>query len=119
MAAGRPPKPTVLKKLGGTLQPSRTNAHEPTPNGFLPQSSYDGNDYQIHRSGWSVEEMQERGYEVFGINGWKPLRGERALMRWRPRLLWEPISFLTQPLVASRPQRAFQLLCVKTLSAKP
>lgn len=78
-----------------------------TPNGFLPQSSYDGNDYQIHRSGWSVEEMQKRGYEVFGLNGWKPLRGERALMRWRPRLFWEPISFLTQPLVVSRPQRAF------------
>jgi P27 family predicted phage terminase small subunit len=31
MAAGRPPKPTSIKKLGGTLQPSRTNALEPVP----------------------------------------------------------------------------------------
>jgi P27 family predicted phage terminase small subunit len=31
MAAGRPPKPTHLKKLGGTLQPSRTNHNEPIP----------------------------------------------------------------------------------------
>lgn len=31
MAAGRSPKPTHLKKLGGTLQPSRTNTLEPVP----------------------------------------------------------------------------------------
>ena len=31
MAAGRPSKPTHLKKLGGTLQPSRTNPLEPVP----------------------------------------------------------------------------------------
>lgn len=31
MPAGRPPKPTALKKLGGTLQPSRTNPLEPIP----------------------------------------------------------------------------------------
>lgn len=31
MPAGRPPKPTHLKKLGGTLQPSRTNTMEPVP----------------------------------------------------------------------------------------
>ena len=36
MNTGRPLKPTVLKALGGTLQPSRTNAHEPTPQVLLP-----------------------------------------------------------------------------------
>ena len=36
MAAGRPLKPTALKRLGGTLQPSRTNAHEPTSAVLLP-----------------------------------------------------------------------------------
>jgi hypothetical protein len=90
-----------------------------TPNGFLPQSSYDGNDYQIHRSGWSVQELWARGYHVTGIAGWKPLRGERALIRFRPRLLWEQFSFLTQPFVKSRPHLAFQLLCVKTMSPTP
>ena len=34
--AGRPPKPTIQKRLGGTLQPSRTNAAEPTPAVYLP-----------------------------------------------------------------------------------
>ncbi len=36
MAGGRPPKPTIQKKLGGTLQPSRTNAQEPVPDVCLP-----------------------------------------------------------------------------------
>lgn len=36
MPAGRPPKPTHLKALAGTLQPSRTNAHEPMPTVLLP-----------------------------------------------------------------------------------
>ena len=36
MAAGRPSKPTALKALGGTLQPSRTNPNEPTPDVYLP-----------------------------------------------------------------------------------
>jgi P27 family predicted phage terminase small subunit len=36
MAGGRPRKPTSQKKLGGTLQPSRTNKDEPTPTVYLP-----------------------------------------------------------------------------------
>ena len=36
MAAGRPRKPTHLKKLSGTLQPCRTNPNEPTPAVYLP-----------------------------------------------------------------------------------
>ena len=36
MAGGRPPKPTSQKALGGTLQPSRTNQHEPVPAVALP-----------------------------------------------------------------------------------
>ena len=35
MPAGRPPIPTHLKALAGTLQPSRTNAAEPTPAIYL------------------------------------------------------------------------------------
>lgn len=36
MAGGRPPKPTHLKALAGTLQPSRTNPNEPVPDVALP-----------------------------------------------------------------------------------
>jgi len=36
MPGGRPPKPTVQKELGGTLQPSRANPNEPKPEVYLP-----------------------------------------------------------------------------------
>ena len=86
-----------------------------TPNGFLPQEPYDGNEFQRHLSGWTAQEMRARGYRVFGINGWRPLRGERSLIRLHPRRFWEPISLISQPFVHHRPHLAFQLLCVKYL----
>jgi len=86
-----------------------------TPNGFLSQDEHSGNVLQKHVSGWSVEEMRRRGYQVIGINGWKPLLGEFALPRFWPKPLWMVISRLTQPLVRNRPEAAFQILCVKHL----
>lgn len=86
-----------------------------TPNGFLPQGAYEGNEYQIHRSGWEIDEMQRYGYRVIGVNGWKPLRGELAAPRFRPHSLWSRISFLTQPLVLKKPHKAFQILCIKDI----
>lgn len=85
-----------------------------TPNGFLPQDAYDGNPGQIHKSGWSADQMQRLGYEVIGINGLKHFRGYRAKIAWRPRWFWRIVSDLSQFYVRSRPKMAFQLLCVKT-----
>lgn len=87
-----------------------------TPNGFLPQGAYGGNDYQIHRSGWEIEEMRGYGYRVTGVNGWKPLRGELAAPRLRPQALWARVSFLTQPFTERNPRHAFQILCVKDIT---
>lgn len=87
-----------------------------TPNGFLPQNEHSGNSLQRHLSGWSVQEMQQMGYEVIGINGWKPLFGEFALPRFRPAKLWALISRLTQPLVRNHPSHAFAMLCVKEIT---
>ena len=84
-----------------------------TPNGFQAQNEHSGNALQKHVSGWSVEEMQKRGYEVIGINGWKPLLGEFALPRFWPRSFWTLISRLTQSIVRNKPKSAFQMLCVK------
>ena len=49
-----------------------------TPNGFLAQAPYDDNPFQEHLSGWNVEELTAHGFEILGVNGWRPLRGERA-----------------------------------------
>lgn len=84
-----------------------------TPNGFLPQGEYDGNKYQVHLSGWEIDEMKKFGYRVTGINGWKKLRGEMAVVKYRPRVLWGRISLLSQYFTTKNPKNAFAILCVK------
>jgi GT2 family glycosyltransferase/SAM-dependent methyltransferase len=87
-----------------------------TPNGWLEQDEYDGNPLQAHRSGWTADEFRARGYRVYGMNGWRPLRGELAAPR-RPKLVTWPLSSVSQPFVAKHPQRAFHLLAVKDSAA--
>lgn len=84
-----------------------------TPNGFLSQGEYDSNPWQVHRSGWEVAEMKSRGYEVIGINGWRPLRGELGYVKHKPAWFWIIFSDISQFFVRSRPEKAFQILCVK------
>jgi SAM-dependent methyltransferase len=85
-----------------------------TPNGFVDQDGYDGNELQRHRSGWTVADLERQGFEVYGQNGLKPLRGQLAYPR-RPRFVTRPLSILSQPFVWRRPDRAFELLAVKRL----
>jgi len=53
-----------------------------TPNGYLWQDDYDKNPLQEHRSGWSVKELEKLGFKVYGINGWKKLRGYRGSVKY-------------------------------------
>jgi SAM-dependent methyltransferase len=89
-----------------------------TPNGFLPSGPFDNNPWQVHRSGWTVEEMRVRGYKVLGIHGLRNLRGERATLRFSPKLFWEIISTLTQYIVRNHPEFAFEILCIKSKRKK-
>jgi len=84
-----------------------------TPNGFLEQGVYDNNPWQLHLSGWTVKEMQKMGYHVIGIGGWKPLRGEYAGIRYKPKFFWTMISDLSRFFVRNKPEYAFQILCIK------
>jgi hypothetical protein len=86
-----------------------------TPNGFLAQGKLLKNPYQVHRSGWTVEELKTLGYRLQGINGLKILRGEEAQMKCAPQKLWEFISDLTQKITYHFPAWAFQLLAVKDM----
>jgi SAM-dependent methyltransferase len=86
-----------------------------TPSGFLPQGAVGGKEEQRHLSGWSAAEMRRLGYRVLGMSGWKPLRGEEARPTLRPHFLWDRVARWTEPMVESRPELAFQLLCVKDL----
>jgi SAM-dependent methyltransferase len=87
-----------------------------TPNGFLPQSAYEGNDLQAHRSGWTAPDLEAAGYTVYGMNGLKPLRGELSYPR-RPRFVTRPLSLLSQPFVWRAPRLAFELLAVNRPAA--
>jgi SAM-dependent methyltransferase len=86
-----------------------------TPNGYLWQDGYDNNPFQEHKSGWSVEELRRLGFSVTGFLGWKGLRGYRARPHYKPVLLWEVISDLTQILTYHYPRLASRLLAVKIL----
>ncbi len=89
-----------------------------TPNGFLPQGTVRDNPYQVHLSGWTTEEFESRGYNVIGINGWKPLRHEFSRIRFRPIIFWKLVSGLTRRLVRIYPKLAFQLLATKEMRVK-
>jgi SAM-dependent methyltransferase len=87
-----------------------------TPNGFLEQKACDGNEYQTHKSGWTVSEMRGRGYRVIGFNGLKFLKGEKAKVRFWPRYFWRVVSDITQLATYHFPEHAFQLFCVKDVA---
>lgn len=89
-----------------------------TPNGYLWQDDYDSNPLQEHKSGWSVEELERLGLNVFGMNGWKKLRGYRGSVKYKPTLLWSIIANLTQKISYRYPKFAFQLFAVKQTSDK-
>ena len=86
-----------------------------TPNGYLWQDGYDNNSMQEHKSGWSVEELENLGFNVFGMNGWKKLKGYKGSIKYKPKFLWQRISDLTQKITYRYPKYAFQLFAIKKL----
>jgi len=83
------------------------------PNGYLWQDGYDDNPLQRHLSGWSANEFRKMGFKVYGMNGWRRLRGYKAVIKYRPRLLWLTISGISQWIAYYYPRMAFQLFAVK------
>ena len=104
------------RKFIGTLEKiARRRVVLFTPNGFVPQGALDGNEFQIHRCGWEVEELEALGYSVTGIYGHKILRGECADYKIKPAILGKLVSDATQPFVRKHPKKAFALLAVKDI----
>jgi len=87
-----------------------------TPNGFTKQDALENNPYQVHQSGWLVEEFKKMGYRVYGMRGLKFIRGEWATIRFKPWLFWGIISVLSQFFVYYFPRFAFQIFAVKELN---
>lgn len=86
-----------------------------TPNGFFVQDEVNGNKYQEHKSGWSVEELNDLGYRVYGLRGLKFLRGEHANIKYKPYLFWGLCAFLSEIVFYFFPDLSFDLFAVKKL----
>jgi len=89
-----------------------------TPNGFFPQRAFDNNEYQVHISGWEIEEMKQKGFRIIGINGYKKLYGEFGKMRWKPEVFWGRIALMSQKCLEKKPKNAFGIMCVKDIEVK-
>ena len=106
-------KPEAVELISKMEQWAKKKVVITTPNGYLWQDDYDDNPLQEHRSGWNVEELRGLGFMVFGIDGWKGLRGYKAWVKYRPEFLWMRISELTQRITYRCPKWAFRLMAVK------
>jgi len=89
-----------------------------TPNGYVTQHVYDENPFQIHKSGWTTKELKAFGFRAHGMGGLYFLKGEKAEVRFKPKILWEVFSEITQKITYWYPNSAFELLCVKTLTCE-
>lgn len=89
-----------------------------TPNGFLEQHDFDGNPHQVHKSGWSKEDLEKLGYSVYGLRGLKYLRNNVAGVRFRPWVLWGFILFISEIIFYPFPNYSFDLLAIKKVSNK-
>ena len=86
-----------------------------TPQGFVQQEATQGNTYQIHKSGWSIEDFTKYGFTVYGIRGLRWIRGEYATIKYKPWIVWGMISTVSEPFLYFFPSFAYQLFAVKEL----
>jgi SAM-dependent methyltransferase len=84
-----------------------------TPNGYVEQEGYGGNEYQLHKCGWSVKELEALGFKTHGIGGAKIIRNRGGAIKYKPKFFWCRISDLTQKIVFRFPKMAFQIFAVK------
>jgi SAM-dependent methyltransferase len=86
-----------------------------TPNAFVWQDGIDNNPLQAHVSGWSAKELQNLGFNVYGLQGWNKLRGYQGILKYRPMFFWAKLSHISQKLVYFCPSIAFQLFAVRRM----
>jgi len=86
-----------------------------TPNGFYTQHDYDGNPYQVHKSGFKKQDLEKLGYKVYGLRGLQCLKGRQAEIKYKPYLFWGFCSFISEILFFPFPSVCFDLLAVKEL----
>lgn len=88
-----------------------------TPRGFMeqPHEFLDDNPYQVHKSGWSLEDFTSRGYKIYGVGFW-PIWSYHGLGRnanvFRT-IVSNIISYLMSPVVYFFPTLAAGVIAIK------
>lgn len=85
-----------------------------TPNKFYQQGYHGENKYQEHRSWWQLNDFKKRGYKVYGLWGLRAIRSEDAKIKYKPRILWSFVAFITEPILFYFPNLSFDLFAVRT-----
>ncbi len=93
-----------------------------TPRGFMeqPHEFLDGNPYQVHKSGWTIEDFTARGYKVHGVGFW-PIWSYHGLGRNAntfETILSNIISYLISPLIYFFPTLGAGVIAIKDKKAK-
>ena len=80
-----------------------------------PHEFLDGNPYQVHKSGWSIEDFTSRKYRVYGV-GFLPIWSHDGLGRNAnvfTMFIANIISYLMSPIVYYFPTLAAGVIAVK------
>jgi hypothetical protein len=89
-----------------------------TPVGWNPQSEYDGNPWQEHKSKWDPEEFLVRGFNVKGITGIKNMYSKQGKFRFNKKTL-KPFFYLlmliSQFFTYKNVHIAYEMICIKNL----
>jgi hypothetical protein len=78
----------------------------------MEQGEIDGNPYQVHKSGWTVEDFENRGYRVYGEYGMRWCRRADFSLR-RPKVLFGILSLISQRWARKNPRAAQSIIAVK------
>lgn len=81
-----------------------------TPNGYLEQHPCVAPESEIHKSGWSAEELRRKGYKVRGIG----LKGTSRLRSKRRLTLYGLLNYLSSFITFFFPEFSEYILAVKT-----
>jgi 2-polyprenyl-3-methyl-5-hydroxy-6-metoxy-1,4-benzoquinol methylase len=103
--------------LSSAARWARSKVIVTTPNGHVHQEKIGDNEGQRHVSAWTAGDLRRLGFIVTGISGLKYLRTDFGRLKYRPYVLWNFISNISQKITRRAPVLAFQLFAVKRVGA--
>jgi len=86
-----------------------------TPNEFYHQGEHEHNPYQEHLSAWEVNDLKNLGFKVYGLRGYKKIRGEFTTIKYKPWVFWGFISLISEFLLYYFPNLSYHLLAINKI----